>query len=125
LIAALCRALVETAAAEWRDGIPAVDTSVSVLRLATWQAGRFGMGSELLDPQTSTPKPADEVVDALLRHFDDALRRSGDRELATQRLADLRRRGNGADRQRTALARTGNLADVIAEIARVTAGQVD
>jgi carboxylate-amine ligase len=125
LIAALCRALVETAAAEWRDGIPAVDTSVSVLRLATWQAGRFGMGSELLDPQTSTPKPADEVVDALLRHCDDALRRSGDRELATQRLADLRRRGNGADRQRTALARTGNLADVIAEIARVTAGQVD
>ena len=80
LIAGLVRALVETAAAEWRDGVPAPDVSTGLLRLASWRAGRSGLGGELLDPLTALPRPAYAVVEQLLEH-------------AARRAAGLCRRG--------------------------------
>ena len=44
LVAAVCRALVETAVREWRAGRPAGQIRTELLRLAMWRAGRSGPG---------------------------------------------------------------------------------
>ncbi|MGW1813902.1 glutamate--cysteine ligase [Streptomyces sp. NPDC002125] len=115
LIATLARALVETAARDWRAGVPADPVSVGLLRMAAWQAGRAGMDGKLLHPATMRPAPASDVVDALLAHVRNALEDSGDFEAADAALRNLRHRGTGARAQREALARTGSLRDAVAE----------
>lgn len=42
-LAAVARALVDTAAREWRAGTEPADHSVSLLRLAAWRAARSGL----------------------------------------------------------------------------------
>jgi glutamate---cysteine ligase / carboxylate-amine ligase len=123
LVAGLCRGLVETAAWDWSDGRAAPDVPTEMLRLATWQAGRFGLDGDLLDPLTGAARPAGEVLDALLEYVGPALDASGDLDLVTERLAEVGDRGNGARRQRSVLERTNRIGDVVADLARVTAGQ--
>ncbi|MFD1506021.1 YbdK family carboxylate-amine ligase [Georgenia yuyongxinii] len=123
LVAALCRGLVETAAQAWAAGEPPAPVPVALLRLATWRASHDGLEGELLDPFTASPRPAADVVAALLEHVGPALRASGDEALATERLAAVLARGTGARRQRAILRRTGSLAAVVADAARVTAGE--
>ena len=125
LVAALCRALVETAARQWAAGEPPPPVPGVLLRLATWQAAREGLGGTLLDPLTAAPRPAPDVVAALLEHTRPALRSMGDETLVEERAATVLRRGTGARRQREILERTGSLAAVVAESVRVTAGATD
>ncbi|MGY4996333.1 glutamate--cysteine ligase 2 [Streptomyces sp. 900105245] len=120
LIATLSRALVETAARDWRAGRPAPDPSVSLLRLADWYAARFGLEGDLLDPLTLVPKPAEQVVRSLLEHCGDALAGSGDADRADGAVRDLLRNGNGAREQRRLLARTDSLRDVVTGCVRLT-----
>ncbi len=87
LIAGLVRALVETAATEWAAGVPAPEISIGLLRLASWRAGRYGLGDELIDPVTTRPRPAYVVVEQLLEHAGQALRANGDDDLVARRLA--------------------------------------
>ncbi|MFF7976386.1 glutamate--cysteine ligase [Streptomyces sp. NPDC007905] len=122
LIATLARALVETAARDWRAGRPPLDHSISLLRLAAWQAARSGLEGDLLDPATMRPRPAPDVLRSLLEHAGDALAESGDAERADEAVADLLRRGNGAVEQRRLLERTGSLRDVVTECVRRTQG---
>lgn len=122
LIAGLCRALVDTAAAEWEAGRPPPAVPASMLRLATWRAGRDGVDGQLLDPGSHRPRKAREVVDALLEHVGPALEANGDIDLVRERVEHLLAEGNGARRQRTVLAKTSRLVDVVADLARVTAG---
>lgn len=100
LHAALCRSLVETAAREWADGVPAPDVSTQLLRMATWQAGRWGTQGDLIDPLTFTPASAREVVATLVEHVRPALRDAGDERLVDHRVERLFALGNGAVRQR-------------------------
>lgn len=123
LVAALCRGLVETAADDWAAGRPPPELPVSLLRLATWRAGRDGVDGELLDPDTSRPRPAGDVLADLVDHVRPALEAAGDVALVGERLQQVLTRGNGARRQRAVLEKTNRLGDVVAELARVTAGQ--
>ncbi len=123
LIAALCRGLVETAANSWRDGAAPPPVPAVMLRLAGWQAGRYGIEGTLLDPLTLTPRPAADVVSDLVEHVRPALAAAGDEKFAEQQAGAVLTRGNGAMRQRAVFTRTGHLADVVADLARVTAGQ--
>jgi carboxylate-amine ligase len=123
LIAALCRGLVETAAEEWAAGRPPPPVPTALLRLATWRAARWGNCERLLDPVTSRPRPAAEVVAELVVHVSPALGRSGDEALVDERIERVFLRGNGATRQREVFEETGRLVDVIATLARVTLGQ--
>ncbi|MGI5131598.1 carboxylate-amine ligase [Pseudonocardia sp. CA-107938] len=107
LIATLCRALVTTAAAEWRAGMPVDPVPIEVLRLATWRAGRSGLSEALLDPRTGRPAPARAVLDTLVDHVGDALDEAGDRDTVTTLLDGLLRRGTGAARQRAVAERSG------------------
>jgi carboxylate-amine ligase len=123
LIAALVRGLVATAATSWRNGEAAPPVPAQMLRLATWQAGRYGVCGELLDPLTLLPRPAADVIGDLLELVRPALAETGDEQLVERGLDAVLRRGNGAVRQRAVFERTGSLPDVVADLARVTSGQ--
>ncbi|GAA2747653.1 glutamate--cysteine ligase [Terrabacter aerolatus] len=121
VLAALCRALVETAGREWAAGLPAPEVSTRLLRLATWQAGHDGLEGHLLDWRTGRPRPCWSVLDTLLEHVGPALEAAGDLAAVRQGLDGVREEGNGAVRQRAVLARSGRLADVVADSVRTTA----
>jgi len=55
LVAALARALVDTAARCWRAGGPAGHQRTELLRLAAWRASRSGLADVLLNPVTGLP----------------------------------------------------------------------
>jgi carboxylate-amine ligase len=93
---------------------------VSLLRLADWQAARFGLEENLLDPATMRPEPASQVLRSLLAHTGDALTATGDAERAEQGITELLRRGNGAREQRLLLEHGGDLRDVVTECVRRT-----
>lgn len=121
-VATLARALVETAAREWRAGRAPVDHSVSLLRLAAWQAARAGLARELLHPVTMRRLPAESVLRALLDHVAGALADTGDLGRAREAMEVLLRHGNGARVQRELWERTGNLREVVTECVRRTRG---
>jgi carboxylate-amine ligase len=113
LVAALTRALVETAAREWADGVPADPVRVEILRLAAWRASRSGLDEELLHPHTWRPAPADEVVRALVDHVGPALREAGDLDTVRELWQALAARRPGATHQRRAFAQGGDLRSVV------------
>ncbi len=123
LVAALCRALVETAAREWAAGTPAPAVPTAVLRLAMWQAGHDGVDGTLLDPGTGRPRPAADVLGALVKEVRPALKQSGDLDLVEHRLDEVLARGTGARVQRAVLDGGGDLPDVVSQLVRVTAGE--
>ena len=120
LVAALCRALVETAAHDYRDAVAPRRVGVNALRAATWRAARFGLTGELVDPTGSGCVSAAEVLSQLQAHLEPALRDSGDLELVTAGLTRVLETGSGARRQRDRFAQTGDLADVVLDAARRT-----
>ena len=122
LVAALCRGLVETAARQWTAGEAPPSTSTELLRLATWQASREGISGHLLDPHVSRPRPAREVVNELVEHVGPALRATGDERLVVDGIERVFTHGTGARRQRAVMARTGRLAEVVADLVRATSG---
>jgi glutamate---cysteine ligase / carboxylate-amine ligase len=123
LVAALVRALVDTAAAEWAEGRPAPDVSAGLLRLATWRAGRSGLTGDLLDPVSLGPRPAQEVIEQLLAHVRPALEETGDAAEVDRAWQDLQARGTGADFQRRVWQESGDLAEVVRQSAARTIDQ--
>lgn len=117
LLAALARALVETAAREWRAELPPDPVRTEVLRLAAWRAGRSGLDDELIDPRTWKPAPAAVVLRTLLDHVAQVLEEDGDLALAHELTDQVLRRGTGAARQRAVLRRTGELRAVVTDAA--------
>jgi carboxylate-amine ligase len=112
-LAALTRALVDTAARDWRAGIAPVPAPTALLRLATWKAALCGVGESLVHPQTGRPERAGAVIDALVAHVRESLEEAGDLPTVTAALATLLREGTGADLQRRAFARTGRMSEVV------------
>jgi carboxylate-amine ligase len=113
MLATLVRALVETAANEWRDGVAAPDTTIGELRLDKWQAGLAGLTGELVHPIERRRMPAADVLAALVEHVRPALDQAGDTELVTAGIATLLAGGTGAERQRAVLRREGSLGSVV------------
>ncbi|XRQ03605.1 glutamate--cysteine ligase [Actinomadura welshii] len=117
LMAALVRALVDTAAGAWRRGEPPDPVRADLMRLAMWRAGRSGLRGELVHPCTRRAAPAREVVAAMLGHLAPALDRSGDLDAVAAMLDGLLERGNGAQVQRAVHTRTRDLAAVVSAAA--------
>ncbi|NMR28149.1 carboxylate-amine ligase [Crystallibacter degradans] len=120
LIAALTRALVETAARDWRSGKAPEPVPVAILRLAAWQSSRWGIEGDLLHPVTGRPCKALNVLDLLLEHVREALVDNGDEAQVQRLFGQLLGRGTGARQQRDALERTGSLEGVVAGAIRLT-----
>lgn len=116
LLAALCRALVETAVAA-----PPADPPVALLRAAAWRAARFGLAEELLDVVDCRLRPAADVLDHLADVLRPALRRTGDEDAVHAGIDRVLRRGTGADVQRADLARRGRPRDVVIAASERTA----
>lgn len=120
LVAALARAMVDTAAREWRAGVPPIGSRTALLRMAMWRASRSGVAGQLLDPRSGRPAPAADVVAAAFDHVEGALTRNGDTARVTARVEHVLAHGSGAQRQREAYERTGDLAAVVAEARALT-----
>ena len=112
LVAALIRALVETAIAEWHDGVEPDSVRMEVLRLAMWRAARSGIDADLIDPTTWRPAPAADVLGRLVDHVTPALEEAGDLLTVGTLLAAVLERGTGAHRQRAVYKRTADFAAV-------------
>lgn len=128
VVAALARALVDTAARDAAEGRPPDDTSVPVLRLAGWKAGRYGLGAELVHPPSGTSRPAADVMATLLEHVGDALRDAGDHDHVSQGIARLLAEGTGARRQRELLEAADpddeeSQGRAVVALSRITAGE--
>ncbi|SEC12209.1 carboxylate-amine ligase [Nocardioides exalbidus] len=127
VVAALARALVETAAREWADGVPAPDVPAPLLRLASWKAGRHGLTGELVHPPTGESRPAADVLAGLLDHVGDALDDAGDRDHMSRGVARLLADGTGARRQRELLDAAGDdeaaQGAAVVRLSRITAGE--
>jgi carboxylate-amine ligase len=113
LLAAIVRALVETAARAWRAGEPPRSVRTGLLRLASWRASRSGLDTELIHPLTDRAAAAGLVVQALLDHVTPALADAGDLDTTVDLAGQLLSRGNGAVLQRRVQQRTGDLAAVV------------
>ncbi|MEV4870057.1 carboxylate-amine ligase [Streptomyces syringium] len=120
LLAGLARALAAVLLADVRRGIPAPDVPDALLRAAHWRAARDGLTGRGVDPATGGHHPAAETVDRLLRRAAPALEAAGDLPLVRELWQRRRVLGGGADRQREAFRRRGDLRDVV-DVLTVTA----
>jgi carboxylate-amine ligase len=120
VVAALARALTETAAREASAGVGPADWRVDQLRVAAWRAARFGLTAELSHPVTGETAQAGDVIDALLAHAGDALADADDLEAVQDGLRRMLHEGGGATRQRQVHAESGDLASVVDDLRRRT-----
>jgi len=121
-VAAIARALVETAARDWAEGKPVPAVPAEMLRLASWRASRFGIQEDLIHPEMNRPRPAEACVKALLDHIQPVLTETGDRTLVEKTVREIMANGSGARRQRTVMHSTGNFRKVIMDaVERTTA----
>ena len=120
LLAALVRALVETAAEEWRTGSEHVPWRSEELRAARWRAARYGLAGDLLDPTTHELRPARDVVAMLVDAVGSRLEAADDAALVE---AGVRRvlEATGSTRQRSAFERTGTVEGVVEDLVARTA----
>jgi carboxylate-amine ligase len=123
LLAGLVRALVETAARAWASGDTVRWAPAELLRMASWRASRSGLEDELLDPYSARPRPAADVVSALLEHIRDAARDLNDEDTVVAGLDRVQRDGTGAVWQRVAYQSSGSLPEMILEAANRTIEQ--
>lgn len=126
LLAGLFRALVASTEAESEARKPVRPLSPALHRAAMWRAARSGLSGELLDPTALRPKPvpAADAVRALVGRLRPTLEQLGDWAVITELAESTIARGNSADRQRSAFAERGRLADVVSQVMAETVGVV-
>lgn len=113
LVASLTRALVGVLLSDVRRDVPPPDTADPVLRAAHWRAARDGLRGSGLDPLTGRLHPAPELVDRLIARATPALEEAGELPFVRSAWHHLRASGGGAELQRAAYARRGDLRDVV------------
>ncbi|MEC5182150.1 glutamate--cysteine ligase 2 [Arthrobacter sp. CG_A4] len=119
LLAVLVRALVESAAREWADGVEPAPVPTLLLRMAAWQASNCGLRGQLLDFGTFTPAPAPDVVQALVDYLAPVLAEQGELEQVRAGIARILSEGTGSQLQRRPFAH-GGLAAVVARAVQLT-----
>lgn len=120
LLATLVRAVVMTARQALEQGHRAPQVPQEVLRAAYWNAARYGLDGDGLDPVSRRIAPARTLVAGLLDHVDPALEALDEREFVHETLSSVLHRGNGARRQIAAFRRHDDVADVVDELAVAT-----
>lgn len=120
VLAAVVRALVDTAAAEWRAGAVPLDIPSAALRLAGWQAALTGAAGQLPHPLHGRETTAAEAVAALLEHIGPALEANGDDDLVRGGVQRILATGGGAGHQRATFAQSGRLTDVVLDAVAIT-----
>ncbi|MFE9401654.1 glutamate--cysteine ligase [Streptomyces sp. NPDC006530] len=106
MFAGIVRALAATALREQKSGEPEPQCPPELLQASIWHAARHGLGGTLIDA-TGSPRTAGDTLCRLSRHIAQALEAAGDDREVGALMHRLLRQGNGADRQRKALADGG------------------
>jgi carboxylate-amine ligase len=114
LLAVLIRGLVMTALAAIARGDPAPAVEPEVLRAASWLAARDGLSGHGVDVVQARPVRVPELLDLLVGHVGPALDEVNERKFVEETLQKVLREGNGAIRQRQALRRGEDVAEVVA-----------
>ncbi|MFJ4776273.1 glutamate--cysteine ligase [Streptomyces sp. NPDC088762] len=106
MFAGIVRALVATAVKDAKAGAPLPECHHELLQAATWQAARYGVGSQLVGCEGGRQSGRDAVA-RLMRHVRPALEEAGDSRVVTSLVHRLLRDGVPADRQRRAMTEGG------------------
>ncbi len=120
LVAALVRALVSTVVDAVAAGRPPRAVHDWLVDAAHWRAGRDGLEGAAVDVSTGHPRPAWEMLHALIEHVTPALEQHGDTEYVRQLTDLLGARGSGAARQRRHYAESGDVGAVVLAMADAT-----
>ncbi|MFD6985625.1 carboxylate--amine ligase, partial [Streptomyces sp. NPDC059956] len=122
LLAGMVRALVATAIAEEKAGMPPAPAADSeLLQASSWHAARYGLNGTLIGPD-GRPGSSGDVLCSLVRHVTPALETAGDLREVSALVHRLLQEGTPADRQRRAVS-DGGLPALIGLI--TSAGQSD
>jgi glutamate---cysteine ligase / carboxylate-amine ligase len=112
-IAGLTRALARTCHDRWSRDEPFEPVRPELLRAAAWRAARFGLEGSLIDVRARRSVPAAALVEALLEFLRPCLEELGEWDELESLVRQTQSRGNGARRQREALAKDGRMEDVV------------
>ncbi|WP_053385423.1 carboxylate-amine ligase [Leucobacter celer] len=93
-LALIFRALTARALREHELGETVKHPQPDLLRGAHWRAARDGVAGELFDPFDGEPRPAFQLVDAMIEHASDELAAAGDGDLV-ERFIERRRADRG------------------------------
>ncbi|MFT4233049.1 MAG: YbdK family carboxylate-amine ligase [Leucobacter sp.] len=111
--AMIFRALVARGLREDELGEAVEHPQPDLLRGAHWRAARDGVGGDLFDPLEGVPRPAFELVDAMIAHAADELDAAGDAALV-ERFVERRRADRGAAQRQLAAWESGGIAELLA-----------
>jgi glutamate---cysteine ligase / carboxylate-amine ligase len=106
MLAGLIRGLTQTAIWRHEAGAPEPETLPEIASAAGWHAARHGLDGSLIGAE-GRPVAAREAARALLRHVLPALAEYGDAGQVTALVERALHEGNGTQRQRAALADSG------------------
>jgi carboxylate-amine ligase len=120
LVAALVRALVSTVVDEVARGRPPRPLRDWLVDAAHWRASRDGLEGAAVDVTSGRPRPAWELLHALVAHVTPALDRHGDTAAVRQLLDLLAQRGSGAARQRRLYTQHRDIGQVVLAMADST-----
>jgi carboxylate-amine ligase len=119
-LAAYVQALVACLDAADRQGEPAVSPHPMVAVENKWRAARYGLAATVADPESGGPIEVRELIARTLERITPYAREvGGEQEL--RGVARILQDGNGAERQLSVLAATGDAIAVTRDIVEVTA----
>jgi carboxylate-amine ligase len=116
LVAALVRAVADTAATQWASGVAPPAWRTELIGASTGRAARFGLSGRLVHPETRVLVPVREAFAALIEFATDSLEETGDRPTVDELFEQLLSRGSGAARQRSAYEAGGSLEAVVHDL---------
>ncbi|HEY4557536.1 MAG TPA: glutamate--cysteine ligase [Enteractinococcus sp.] len=118
VIAALARALVETAIRKSGEEAPRVPATL--LRTWSWQASRYGVEAELINPLTGKPVVAADAIAQLLDELAPVLDEYNEEETIRTVVSDILQGGSGTRIQRQAYEHDHKVRDVISAVVDAT-----
>jgi carboxylate-amine ligase len=121
MTAGLARALARSCYEDAERGVEIQHARPEILRAAKWRAARYGLSSDLIDPQEGRAAPAREMVEKFLAYLRASLEEHGEWEEISSLVRETLDKGTGAARQRAAYERSGNLEGVVDFIVEETA----
>jgi carboxylate-amine ligase len=121
LHAGLVRSLVRTLIGRVAAGEPAPAVPDAVLAAARWRAARYGLTDRLWSVSRQALAPAAVVVEDFWHELEPDAARHGEDGVLGALLQQVMRRGTSASRQRSVLAETGSLQEVVRDGVRLTA----
>lgn len=121
MIAGLVRALIQTCHARVLQKQPFPSIRQEILHATHWQAARYGLDANLIDPLTGQVTPARQLLAQFLQFAYPALDAQGDWETVSKAVETTIQQGTGAMRQRAVYRQAGCLQAVVDFVVKETA----